>query len=273
MVSCSCNTLTHLIFVMLLSDVCGILLFLFVFCIGLLSFPLLWCWWCLCVLCELHHTFSFSWATHCCMTPSDMLHLISSRLSSSFHLSSAVWEPLFSFPFVSSLRPFYGCFYRWVSFSSAQTFDPLDPANYHLLSTAWFLLKWTLFLTLQEIHVGVKALSLFILNQHMFFTLFEISPANKNLHEVCWWMFSARLERSSWFKKTQLDFHPWTCTEVRLNFFQPGVLHEPALNTALMGSRSAGSSVDPFPSHQLLPPLSLLCGLLTAVSSNIHSGD
>lgn len=116
--------------------------FLYASSIGLLgSPPLLWCWWHLFVLCELHHTFSFSWATHC-MTPSDTLHLISPPRSSSFNLSSAVLEPLVPFPFVSSLGRFAGdASTAGFSSSAAENFDPLDPANYYLLSTTWFLIK------------------------------------------------------------------------------------------------------------------------------------
>lgn len=143
-------------------------------CIGLLSLPLPRCWWHLFVLCELHHTFPFSWATHC-MTPSDTLHLISPPRSSSLNLSSAVWEPLVPFPFVSSLGHFAGdASTAGFSPSSAENFDPLDPANYYLLSTIWFLIKWIIFLATQEIHVSVKALSFIHYDpQHIFHTLWS----------------------------------------------------------------------------------------------------
>lgn len=143
------------------------------------------------------------------MTPSDMLHLISSPRSSSFNLSSAVWEPLFPFLFVRSPRPFYrGCFYHWVSPSSAQTFDPLDPANYHLLCTGWFLLKWIIFLVSQEIHVSVEALN-FIHSEpehifpHSLKFLLQTKPPMRYVDECSQ---PSRLARSSWLKKFNWTF-------------------------------------------------------------------
>lgn len=231
MVLCSCSTLTHLICVKLPYSFafffsCQLHRFAVASTAVVLMVPLF-------ISCELHHTFSFSWVTHC-MTPSDMLYLISSPRSSSFNLSSAVWEPLFPFPFVSSPRPFYrGCSYHCVSpFSSfAQTFDPLDPANYHLLSTAWFPLKWIIFLASQE-DVNVKALKFIHYEpEHIFHTHWSFFCNTNPPWDLCWWMFSAfqdgrmtlGLKDSAGLSSVDLHGSPV------VNFFQPGVLHT-ALN-------------------------------------------
>lgn len=162
-----------------------------------------------------------------------MLHLISSPRSSSFNLSSAVWEPLFPFLFVRSPRPFYrGCFYHWVSPSSAQTFDPLDPANYHLLYKAWFLLKWIKFLVSQEIHVSVEALK-FIQSEpeHIFpHSLKFLLQTKTSMRYVDECSQPSRLERSSWLKKFNWTFiHGLPRKSSWIFFFKPGVLHA-ALN-------------------------------------------
>lgn len=68
---------------------------------------------------------------------------------------------------------------HWVSpSSSAQTFDPSDPAFYHLLSAAWFLLKWIIFLALQEVLISLGFRSYSLWNRH------SCASANKNLQEV-----------------------------------------------------------------------------------------
>lgn len=244
MTSRSCRTPTQLIFLMLPSDVCVIILLVFVHanCIGVLSLPLLRCWWHLFVLCELHHTFSFSWATHC-MTPSDTLHLISPPRSSSFNLSSAVWEPLVPFPFVSSLGHFAGdASTAGFSPSSAENFDPLDPANYYLLSTIWFLIKWIIFLATQEIHVSVKALSFIHYDpQHIFHTLWSFFCKQK----PPWGMLMNTVSPPGWREALGLkNSTGLSSMDFQLNVFKRGVLHT-GLNQPWMQFSGGPGLLDP----------------------------
>lgn len=181
--------------------------FFYASCIGLLSLPLLWCWWHLFVLCELHHTFSFSWATHC-MTPSDTLHLISPTRSSSFNLSSAVWEPLVPFPFVSSLGHFAGdASTTGFSPSSAENFDPLDPANY-LLSTTWFLIKMDHIFGYTRDSCQCQDFKFYSLRSTTYFShsLKFLLQTKTTLRYVDQYCQPSRLERSSWLKKFNWTF-------------------------------------------------------------------
>lgn len=110
-----------------------------------------WCWCSLFVFINFNTPFC-SWTIYY-LTSTDMLHLICSVLTSSFNLSSAVWEP---FPrFLLTVAPGHVTqdSDRCVSPSfSVQTLDPSQRVFQHLLSTAWFPLDRNgLYLTSQEI--------------------------------------------------------------------------------------------------------------------------
>lgn len=125
--------------------------------------------------------------------------------------------------------------HRVSSSSSAQTFDPSNPAFYrvccHQLGFTW-----------NGSHFRLQKSFLSVLK----FTLCK--PEQIPLH----------LKISCCCK-----------TKASVRFIGVG-FPEPAWNTALVDSKSAGSSVGPFPSHQLLSPLLLLRGLSTAVGGSIH---
>lgn len=112
----------------------------------------------------------------------DTLRLISPpRCCSSFSLSGAVWGPFLPFPFVSSPRHFTGdVSTHWVSLSSSsQTFDPSDRAFYHLLSTAWFLLKWITFVASKFFSCQCRGLKFLVFVKQNTFV-----SANRNLRKV-----------------------------------------------------------------------------------------
>lgn len=134
-----------------------------------------------------------------------MLHLSSFPRSSSFNLSRAVWEPLVPFPFVSSPRHFTGD-------ASTTGFLPLllkiltllDPANYHLLSTTRYLIKWIIFFGYTKDSCQCQGIKIYSLWSTTYFPhslkfLLQTKTAMRYVDECCQ---PSRLERSSWLKKS-----------------------------------------------------------------------